>query len=103
MSSETFEVGTRVVYYAEGVPYKGPFPAFIEAVHPPEKGRKVVLPDVDLKVYFSGIEGPTHSKTRVKYAAEPQKHCWGKLPDGWTWPEPAKEAAPEPAPEPAQE
>lgn len=79
---------SRVVYYAEGgaSPYKGPFPALVEQVYPPEKGKENEPPPVDLRVYFNGLEGQAHLKTNVKYAVEPTKHCWGDLPLDWKWP-----------------
>lgn len=92
---------SRIVYYAEGgssAAYKGPFPALVEKVYPTEKGKESesVLPNVDLRVYFNGLDGQAHLKTDVKFAIEPTKHCWSELPLDWKWPGEAA-ASPEPA------
>lgn len=86
----------KVVYYAEGQPYKGPFPALVEVVHPVDKDKKAEPPRLDLNVFFNGIEGQVHTKTNVPFALEPTKHHWSWMPLDWPWPEPAK--AEEPAP-----
>lgn len=92
MAHTTLQKDSRVVYYAEGRPYKGPFPALVEAVHPVDKDNKSEPPRLDLRVFFGDIDGPSHLKTSVPYALEPTKHHWGPLPDAYAWPESAKSA-----------
>lgn len=94
MPKTTLTQGSRVVYYAEGSPFKGPFAALVEKVHPVEKDKKAEPPRLDLKVFFGGIDGQSHLKTNVQFALEPTKHHWGWLPEGWAWPEPTKEETP---------
>ena len=92
MAKSKVQKDSRIVYYAEGgssAPYKGPFPALVEKVYPAEKGAEAVPPNVDLRVYFNGLDGQSHLKTSVKYAVEPTKHCWGDLPLDWKWPDAA--------------
>lgn len=88
MPKTKYESGTKIVYYAEGAPYSGPHPAFIERVHPVDKDDKAAPLRVDLKVYFNGLENTAHTKTNVPYSLEPQKHHWGDIPADWPWPEP---------------
>ena len=85
-----------MVYYAEGQPYKGPYPALVDVVHPVEKDNKAEPPKLNLRVFFNGVDGQAHTKTAVPFALEPTKHHWSWLPLDWPWPEPAK--AEEPAP-----
>lgn len=90
MPKAKVEQGARVVYYAEGgstAPYRGPFPAIVEKVHPVEQDRKAEPPNVDLRVYFNGIGGQAHMKTDVSWALEPTKHHYGDVPAEWAWPE----------------
>ncbi len=87
MSKSKFEKGSKIVYYAEGTPYTGPFPAFIEEVHPVDKDNKSAPPAVDLRVHFNGLNASPHVKTNVKYALEPTKHHWSEVPADWAWPE----------------
>ena len=88
----TLEKDSKVVYYSEGTPYKGPFPALVEKVHPVEKDKKNEPQRLDLRVFFGDIDGQSHLKTNVPYSLEPKKHHWGPLPDSWKWPEPAAKA-----------
>lgn len=97
MARQTLEKGSKVVYYAEGQPYKGPFPAVVETVHPVEKDKKAEPPRLDLNVFFGDIEGPSHRKTNVPHSLEPMKHHWGPIPDAWVWPEPAEKPAEAPS------
>ncbi len=83
----TLQKGTRVVYYAEGAPYKGPFPALVEVVHPVEKDKKSEPPQLDLRVFFGQTDGPSHLKTVVPFTLEPKKHHWSYMPDEYKWPE----------------
>lgn len=90
MARQNLQKDSKVVYYAEGQPYTGPFPALVELVHPVDKDNKSEPPRLDLRVFFGAIDGQAHTKTNVPYSLEPKKHHWGPLPDAWTWPEPAK-------------
>lgn len=90
MPKPKVEKDSRVVYYAEGgssAPYRGPFPAIVEKVHPVEQDKKSEPPNVDLRVYFNGLEGQPHVKTNVRWALEPTKHHYGDVPADWAWPE----------------
>lgn len=100
MSKQTTLVkDAQVVYYAEGQPYKGPFPAVVEKVHPVDKDKKAEPAKLDLRVFFGGIDGPFHLKTNVPFALEPTKHHWSWLPLDWAWPEPVKAEATAPVEE----
>lgn len=87
MARTKLEKDARVVYYAEGKPYTGPYPALVEVVHPVEKDSKGEPSDLDLRVFFGPIDGTAHLKTRVKFSTEPKKHHWSWVPDSWAWPE----------------
>lgn len=87
------EKDTKVVYYAEGTPYKGPFPALVEKVYPVDKDNKAEPPRLDLRVFFGDIDGQHHVKTSVPYSLEPMKHHWGYIPDSWNWPEPSTQTS----------
>ena len=86
MPKTTLEPGAKVVYYAEGQPYKGPFAAVVDVVYPVEKDRKSEPPDLDLTVFFGEIDGKGHKKSRVSFSLEPSKHHWGWVPSDWPWP-----------------
>lgn len=93
MPKQNLEKNSKVVYYAEGQPYRGPFPALVEKVYPVEKDKKSEPPRLDLRVFFAEIDGQSHFKTNVPYALEPTKHHWGPLPDSWEWPKPTAKPA----------
>jgi hypothetical protein len=78
-----------VVYYAEGKPFKGPFPALVDLVHEQEEDDESLQPKINLRVFFSGLENEPTVKTNVPYSLDPQKFHWGHVPGDWTWPEPA--------------
>ncbi len=85
----------RVVYYAEGQPYKGPFPALVDEVLPAgEEEDKPVQPRLNLRVFFNGLENEPKVKSNVPFELEPTKHHWSWTPADWAWPE-VKAAAPE--------
>jgi hypothetical protein len=90
--AKTVQVDDKVVYYAEGEPYTGPFPARVVAVHPVAQEKKSEPQKVDLKVFFQGLDGKSHTKTNVPYALDPTKHHWGDIPADWIWPEPEAKA-----------
>lgn len=94
MPKAKIEKDARIVYYAEGgagTAYRGPFPAIVENVYPIDKERKSEPPNVDLRVYFNGLDGQAHTKTNVAYALEPTKHHYGEVPADWPWPDAKKE------------
>ncbi len=90
MPKTRIEKDARVVYYADGgsAPYRGPFPAIVEKVYPVDKYNKDAPQHVDLRVFFGGINGPSHLKTNVPWALEPTKYHYGDVPADWAWPEP---------------
>ena len=88
MANDELKVGARVVYYAEGQPYRGPFPALVDAMTSVEDEDK---PRLSLRVFFNGFDHAPTVKTGVAYSFEPQKFHWGFIPSDWTWPEPVKE------------
>src|SRR6185503_1382031 len=102
MAKTALELDAKVVYYAEGNPYQGPFPALVKKIYPIDKDRKSEPADLDLQVFFGEIDGKAHAKTNVPFSLEPKKHHWSWAPADWKWPEPTPVPVAEPpaTPEP---